>query len=417
MSDWERLAGILDFCAVYYSMQIIWCAAISFAMTGFVLFCRKICFSKRIFLKGMVWSCFLVVPFLGRLRLYYEDPVVCRLTGWLMHGMASCRWAGHVYMAGIAAAAFIIFGKRIRLSREISRMRTVMFQGKRIYITEMNVTPFTAGLARAKIVLPKVMLDSCQTEELKVMIQHEKTHIRSGHLWFGFVWDVLRCLFWINPFLTICQKYIRADLEDICDRICIQKSGISAYEYGRILLKSVKLLRCGQEPAPPAVTFAGENGWADLRRRMGNIAAFCPVRRLSRAGMAAGNLLAVLTVLWVVQIHSYAQYTESRDIMVFQYDKEPVAVSYDTEYLGSMISYDDSYVYVDREAFEQFLSQNQAQGDIYIVFGGYFKLPGIGGQAEACVYEPYAGADKKQTIRIAYESISRNPAYLFYKLM
>lgn len=42
-----------------------------------------------------------------------------------------------------------------------------------------------------------------------------------------------------------------------------------------------------------------------------------------------------------------------------------------------MISYDDSYVYVDSEAFEYFCMKNNAAGDVFIVFGGFHKLPGF----------------------------------------
>ncbi len=36
---------------------------------------------------------------------------------------------------------------------------------------------------------------------------------------------ILRALYWVNPFLTIFQKQFRADMEDVCDRVCIQSSG------------------------------------------------------------------------------------------------------------------------------------------------------------------------------------------------
>ena len=52
-------------------------------------------------------------------------------------------------------------------------------------VTDMNVTPLTVGLFAPKIVIPKVMLESYSREELRSVIQHERTHIRLGHLWFG----------------------------------------------------------------------------------------------------------------------------------------------------------------------------------------------------------------------------------------
>lgn len=88
--------------------------------------------------------------------------------------------------------------------------------------------------------------------------------------------------------------------------------------------------------------------------------------------------------------------------MVGNYDGELGIVSYDTESLSRMISYDDRYVYVEREAFEDFLEENNADGEIWIVFGGFYKLPGLGGAADACIYE---SSSKDRTVKIPYESI------------
>ena len=105
-------------------------------------------------------------------------------------------------------------------------------------------------------------MGSYSRDELKSVVQHERTHIRLGHLWLGLAWDVLRCLLWVNPFLTVCQKQFRADMEDICDRVCIQSSGRTAHEYGMVLLKTLKLLSSKSEGTPPAVTYAGEREFA-----------------------------------------------------------------------------------------------------------------------------------------------------------
>jgi hypothetical protein len=71
-------------------------------------------------------------------------------------------------------------------------MEKISLDDMQVRITDMNVTPFTVGLFAPKIVIPKVMLESYSREELRSVIQHERTHIRLGHLWFGLAWDVLR---------------------------------------------------------------------------------------------------------------------------------------------------------------------------------------------------------------------------------
>ena len=354
---------------------------------------------------------FLVIPFLGRLKMFYENAAVLKATWRITAVTASWLWGDRIYIAGILVTAICIFGKRIRLQRTVSGMEKVMFENVRIYVTDMNITPFTVGLLKPKIVLPKVMADSYSKDELKSVIQHEQTHIRLGHLWFGFAWDMLRCLLWINPLLTVFQKHFRADMEDICDRVCIQSSRRTAHEYGMVLLKTLKLLSSKSEGKPPAVTYAGEREFADMKRRMGEIASFRPYRKKLCVGMLATAFLMIAAMLLAVHTHSYARCNESRDILVGNYDGEPQVISYDTEELSQMISYDDRYVYVERQAFEDFLEENNAEGEIWIVFGGFYKLPGLAGIAESCIYE---SSSKDRIIQIPYESI-RN--YWYYELL
>ena len=239
------------------------------------------------FRKDFFEGDFLFPPFLGKLRLFYENAAICKATWWMTKGTMSCLWVGRIYTTGILVATICVFGKRLRLRRLVAGMEKVFFDSIRISVTDMNITPFTIGLLKPKIVLPKTMADSYSREELKAIIQHEQTHIRLGHLWFGLAWDMLRCLLWINPFLTVFQKHFRADMEDICDRVCIQNSGKTAHEYGLVLLKTLKLLLSESENVPPAVTYAGESEFTDMKRRMGKIAGFRPYRKELCMGVAA----------------------------------------------------------------------------------------------------------------------------------
>ena len=414
MPVWIQLAGFMDFCTVYFTTQLVRCAAFSLALIGLVMPVRKIFFARQPFLRGMLWALFLIVPFLGRLKLFYENEAVLSVTWRITVITMFWLWVDRIYMAGILAAVLCIFGKRLSLRRSVAGMEKAMLENICIRVTDMNVTPFTVGLLRPEIVLPKVMVNSYSRDELQAVVQHEQTHIRLGHLWCGLAWDILRCLLWINPFLTVFQKYFRADLEDICDRVCIQNSGKTAYEYGLVLLKSLKLLRFGQEDIPSAATYAGEKGFADIKRRMEEIADFRPYQKRHCMSAAAGAFLIILAALLAVRTHSYARCNESRDILVGKYDGENKIVSCDTEYLSGMISYDDQYVYIDREAFENFLCENNAEGDICIAFGGFYKLPGLGGAAEICFYE---NDSKEAIVRIPYESIRGNWYYELLKML
>ena len=404
MFDWRQLASLINFCAAYYTTQLVRCAAFSFVLIGFVMLLRKMLFSRRTFIRGLLWSSFLLIPFLGKLKLFYEKAAVLRMTWRVTHGTMTCLWADRIYMVGVFVATICIFGKRLCLQKSVAEMEKVSQYNTVVSVTDMNVTPFTVGLFAPKIVIPKVMLENYSHDELKSVIQHERTHIRLGHLWFGLAWDVLRCLLWVNPFLTVCQKQFRADMEDICDRVCIQSSGRAAHEYGMVLLKTLKLLRSGTEGTPPAVTYAGEMEFADMKRRMGEIAGFRPYRKRMCMGAAAIASLIIVIMLLAVHSHSYARYSNDENILVYEYaDGQSTVISNNDSSIQQMISYDDSYVYVDSEAFEDFLEENNAEGEVWIVFGGFYKLPGLTGIAESCIYE---NNSEDEVVRIPYESIT-----------
>ena len=414
MSDWSRIGSLLDFCAAYYTIQFVRCAAFSLLMTGLVMLLRKMLFSRRTFIRGLLWSSFLLIPFLGKLKLFYENNAVVRTTWWITQGTMTCLWADRIYMAGIFIVAVCIIRKRMCLRKSVAGMEKVSVDHMEIRITDMIVTPFTVGLLKPKIVMPKVIWESYNYDELQSVLQHERTHIRLGHLWFGLVWDVLRCLLWVNPLLTIFQKQFRTDMEDICDKVCIQNSGRTAHEYGLVLLKTLKLLCSGMEGTLPAVTYAGEREFADMKRRMGEIAGFRPYRKRMCMCMTVTAALAIAALLLAVHTCSYARCNESQDIMVGNYDGKPEIVSCDSMELTPMISYDDRYVYVEREVFEAFLEENNADGEIWIVFGGFYKLPGLAGAAECCIYE---SGSEDRIVQIPYESIMDNWYMKLLKLL
>ncbi len=293
MSDWLRVGKLMDFCAVYYTTQLVRCAAFSLVLTGLVLLLRKVLFARRTFARGILWAAFLLLPFLGRLKLFYESSAVLGITWRVTYVTMTCLWADRIYMAGIFLSALYIFGKRFRLRRAVAGMETVFLDGIRVRVTDMQITPFAVGLWKPEIVVPRVLLERYSGEELQAVVGHEQTHIRLGHLWLGLAWDVLRCLLWVNPFLTVIQKQFRSDMEDICDRVCIQRSGGTAYEYGTVLLKTLKLLRSEPEETVSAVTYAGEREYADMKRRMCEIVGFRPYRKRRCAGMAVALVLTI----------------------------------------------------------------------------------------------------------------------------
>lgn len=416
MSGWSQLVNFIDFCAMYLTLQLERCAVFSLVWIGIVLLLRKTFFARGIFTRGILWSVFLIIPCLGRMKIFYENSFVFgltwRLTGITMHHL----WIGRIYMAGVFLSFFYIFGKRMCLRRIVSRMDRRIVVEREIRVTAMNVTPFTIGLIRPEVVLPEIMICNYEDDELEGIVQHELTHSRLGHLWCYFAWDILRCLLWVNPLLSVCQKYFRADLEDMCDRVCIQKRGRQACEYGEMLIKSLRLLRSQRDNISSVVTYAGEKEFEEIKRRIGNIASFRPYRKRLCICAAAGTMAVIAGLFWGIHSVSYARYQELDSMLVYEYEGgRGTLLSADSDVLHKMICYDEGFAYVDRVSFEEFLYEKGAEGEIFIVFGGLQKLPGLGaGGGYSCQYDRDS---EGKVVRIPYEKPEENWMTVLIKLI
>ena len=110
------------------------------------------------------------------------------------------------------------------------------------------------------------------------------------------------------------------------------------------------------------------------------------------------NFQIIRTGIWINNI-SYDRNIANNAIYTYGFDGKNVTFQDTNDELQQMISYDNNFVYVDRKAFENYLQENNARGDIIIVFGGFYKLPGVGGIGCHCYYE---FGSKEQVVKIPY---------------
>ena len=416
MREWaERMTELLDFCSLYYTIQLVRCALVSFAVFAVVFLLRKTLFKNRVFLKGALWSLFVPVLFAGKMKFFYENAagsfVFSSWTGFLNRH----RWLNWLYFGVMFLYAIWLLDKRRRLHRLAAGMERRQVDGASVFVTELPVTPYTIGVLCPKIILPQAILEQYSEKELRAILLHEKEHIRSGHLLFYFLWDILRVLLWINPLFAIGTKQFREDMEEICDWMTIRKNGAGAYEYGQLLLKTMQLLQAESKDFNLYATFAGDQEYHSIRQRVTRIAGYKPYKRSAAFGVFAAAILLAIVSAAGIRAGSYGRYNENDSILVYGFDGKVVTFS-DTGnsvVLRQMISYDDSYVYVDREAFEAYLLEHGA-GAAYIVFGGFYKLPGVGGYSYSCYYEADAG---EQTVKIPYDNQDSDWWINFMKLL
>ena len=136
-----------------------------------------------------------------------------------------------------------------------------------------------------------------------------------------------------------------------------------------------------------------------MKRRMGEIAGFRPYRKKLCMGMAAVLAVVIGIVLLIIQSCSYAKCREDENILVYEYAGEDrIIISNHDSSMNQMISYDDSYVYVDREAFEAFLRKAMWKDKFILFLEDFVNFRFLCG-GQSCLYETDS-AD--EVVRISY---------------
>jgi beta-lactamase regulating signal transducer with metallopeptidase domain len=153
-----------------------------------------------------------------------------------------------------------------------------------IFLSEKVQSPAVYGIINPRIVLP----DSFTNQELKYILQHEKTHIRRrDNLWrlLGFL---AAAIHWFNPFSWVFLTVFLSDLELACEEAAVAKyKGEERKEYARTLLN------CNRSKS----FFASAFGGARVRMRIENVLSYKEMTVVSAIGFTILILAIIVTLL------------------------------------------------------------------------------------------------------------------------
>lgn len=373
--------SVIDSIACYYTVNLGRGVFFSFALLTVVMLFRRLAPFRGCFWRLVLWSPFFLLPYIGGLKLFYETKFGVRGFFWWANLNYSHTWIGRIYFLVMAFYGGFLFYRERKLLRSVRQLEN---QRDNVYLCERTVTPFAVGLFSPKIVVPRMMTERCSAEELETILFHERMHIRLGHLWLLFFWDVLRVLFWPNFWMTLCMKELKADLEEICDRVTVQRGERDACRYGLLLLKCMGLLQEkgeGMDPAP-ALSFVGDRGrnsYIQIRRRIMRIADFRRYRAANVIGVLFLEILLLAGGFWGIHRNSYARYTNLENVSVFD-DTGVRVILEDSERLRRAVTFDEQKVSIETKAFGEMLAESGSSTEgVYILFGGFMKQPGVGG--------------------------------------
>ena len=384
MSFWTYCAplrltlSMLNFCSVYFVTLLGRCAILSAPVLGLVLLLRKTVLRRSTFAKGAIWAALAPVLLLGKLAVYYESRLFLPLLYW-QSWCCGYWWVCYGYLAGVVVSLALLIRRRAKLHRMLRDLPAEVIDGQKVYLCALTVSPFTAGVLSPKIVLPTLAREKLSESELRTVLLHERTHIRLGHLWCFLLWDILCALLWVDPFLRLATPRLKEDMEQICDAVTIRRGGGDALAYGGVILKSMTLLRDTATYLP--VTFAGESDFSDAKRRMRRVRDYRPYSRLHIRALAASTVFFLLLAVLAAHQLSLPRYTELPGFCIVHVSEDvQFSTIYESETDEPPITLCGDRAEVDCAAFRALLPEDAPRdGYYYIMWGGFMKLPGIGG--------------------------------------
>lgn len=375
----------LDFCASYITLKAGRCIACSVLMAALILLLRRTVLKDSTFGRGIIWCLLIPALFVGKLRFFYESRMGVRLFFWWHNISVGIPWVRVVYVTGLLVSGIFFLYRRRKLRCFTRRLRRGELAGNRVLFCDISVSPFATGLFRPRIVVPETLCRELSEEELQMLLLHERTHIRLGHLWIYLLWDILRIVLWPNPLIHFCTRYFRQDMEDICDRITIQRSGGRAREYGGFLLRSLRLQQADLAAAHNSVTLSGGDGYRDIKARLEKVVRFCPYKRVRVVGMCLAAALVLSGLIFGLHRASYPRYSEMEDIALYSMDGRTRLIdSESSPELAEAITIEPERILVDSRTMNRLLEKKHITSQTFVLsFGTFYKVPGVGGGGNA----------------------------------
>lgn len=392
MTIWKSLLynipELLHFSSAYFTLKAGRCALLSLFLFLLIMLLRNTAFRGKVFLKGALWCLVPLMMFSGTLKVFDENPFALKWLGWWKEVCASLLFIDYIYMIGVLVVAIDVIRRRRKLWKATRNLQQRSLMGKKFYLCESNVTPFSIGLLKPRIIIPELIYKSYTRKELEVILLHEQTHIRLGHLWFYAFWDMLKAVFWFNPLIYKCLPYFKQDMEAICDRVSIQKSGYEPKAYGSLLLKSMQLLTGNEVRLFP--TFVGRSDYSFFKERVVSIIQYKPYKKGAAAKLVVCCVLIVISGICFLNSISFPNYTMDETITVFGIHDSKVLID-DVSRSNHAIYYDEENLYINKEQFLSLLNEQGVYGnEFFIGINGYDKIPHWGSGMD-CIYLDFSG--------------------------
>ncbi|MCR5033648.1 MAG: M56 family metallopeptidase [Lachnospiraceae bacterium] len=372
------MRDFLSFICVYYATVLGFCTMASIPLAVMILVLRLFAFSRSCFAREAVWGLMLPALFCGKMKWYFTTTMGLRFFYRWYELCVQQKAVAYAYIIGSMVLAFLFLYRRMKLKRFVKGLGLLEENrsGYTVKTAPKTTASFSTGCVRPVIVLP----EDLGKEERRLILRHEETHIRLGHMWIQLFWELFRVLMWPNLLLHIGERYLKRDLEDVCDKVTIYRFGFDPVHYAEILLEDGKRMNPMEGMAPNSLQFTGNDGYKALKERLLRILTYSPYKRSHPVALAAGTAVVMIASIVTLKQGSYARYNPMEVSGIFSEEKREM-LHLDEE--AAIITFDEDRIYIDcgelKSRCPQILSETK---DIYVTVGGYYKIPGMGGGSD-----------------------------------
>ena len=181
-----------------------------------------------------------------------------------------------------------------------------------------TTSPFTVGILHKYIVIPAIMINALDEEEIEFVLSHECYHVSQNDVGRKVLMIVLNCLNWFNPLFYFLKDNLSAWMEIACDEAVTESfNERQKKKYATLIIKSLELEHRHNKNHLYCVCYSGNNV-KHYKRRILEI-----MREKKKNGLHGKVFVSALAVFSLTCSNVVAK---AADIPVNQMFSENVAV-------------------------------------------------------------------------------------------